>query len=328
MNYSKLKLSAFLFLMILSFGTLSYHMVEGMSLFESFYMTVISITTVGFSEIKPLSDAGRVITMIVIVTGIGVGTFTLGQFTRVLLEGELQAVLGRRKLEKRIAKIKDHWVVCGFGRIGKIICDELAADGMKFVVLDQDPTRTLDLDDRYLYLNVDATAEEALIEAGIMSAKGLVTAVHSDADNVFITLTARGLRPDMFILARASDTKTERKLMRAGASRVVSPYNIGGSRMAQVIKRPTVVDFIDGATMNSEFGLALEEAVVTPNSAMNGKMLMESSIRKDFGVIVVAIKKAAGNMIFNPDSSEKLETGDVLVIIGKKNDLTRLNQVL
>lgn len=328
MKNSKLTLALFFFLLILSFGTIGYHVVEGMDFFESFYMTVITVSTVGFSEIKQFSEPGRIITIIVIVTGIGAGTYALGQLTKALLEGELRAILGRRKLEKNISKLKNHWIICGFGRIGKIICDELAADGIKFVVIEQDPEKTEGLDDRYLYVNQDATSEEALREAGIMTAKGIVTAVFSDADNVFITLTAKGLRPDIYILSRASEVKNEGKLLKAGANRVMSPYVIGGSRMAQLLKRPTVSDFIDSATMKSELGLSLEEAVIGQGSKLADKTLLESNIRHDFGVIIVAIKKPTGQMIFNPVPSEKLEAADVIVVIGKKEDMKRLDEVL
>jgi voltage-gated potassium channel len=244
------------------------------------------------------------------------------------VEGELRAILGRRKLEKKIQKLKDHWIVCGFGRIGKIICDELAADHIKFLVIEQDPVKTEGLDNRYLYLNMDATSEEALMEAGIMNARGIVTAVYSDADNVFITLTARGLRSDIFILSRASEIGNEGKLLRAGANRVMSPYQIGGSRMAQVLKRPTVMDFIDSAMMRSEFGLSMEEAVIGESSELAGKTLLENNMRRDYGVIIVAIKKPSNRMIFNPVPTEKLETGDVIVVIGNDDELKRLSNVL
>jgi len=314
--------------MILAFGTIGYHAVEGMGLFESFYMTLITVSTVGFSEIKQFSQAGRVITIIVIITGIGAGTYILGQITKAFVEGELRTILGRRKLEKNIRKLKNHWIICGFGRIGKIICDELAAEGIKFVVIEQDSAKTVDLDERYLYLNLDATSEEALQEAGIMNAKGIVTAVYSDADNVFITLTAKGLRPDIFVLSRASEPANEGKLLRAGASRVMSPYQIGGSRMAQVLKRPTVMDFIDSTMMKSEFGLSMEEAVIGESSGLAGKTLLENNMRRDFGVIIVAIKKPSNEMIFNPVPTDKLEAGDVIVVIGKNDELKRLSKVL
>jgi voltage-gated potassium channel len=200
---------------------------------------------------------------------------------------------------------------------------------MDFIVIDQNPDTLKDTEAlKYLYLNMDATSEDALLKAGIMKAKGLVTAVSSDADNVFITLTAKGLRPDIFILARASEGKNEDKLLRSGATRVVTPYHIGGRRMAQVLKRPTVVDFLDIATMSNKLGLMMEEATINSHSHLVGKNLIESYLRRDFGVIIIGIKKPSGEMIFNPMPSEKLEAGDVLVVIGKKEDLLRMNEVI
>jgi voltage-gated potassium channel len=314
---------------IISFGTLGYYLLEDMTLFESFYMTIITISTVGFSEIKPLTPASRVITIFIIFLGIGVGTYTIGLIVRVFVEGELLRFFGRRKVQKIISDLNNHYIICGFGRIGRIICEELDADNMKFIVIDQNPDTLKDTESlKYLYLNMDATSEDALLKAGIMKAKGLVTAVSSDADNVFITLTAKGLRPDIFILARASEGKNEDKLLRSGATRVVTPYHIGGRRMAQVLKRPTVVDFLDIATMGNKLGLMMEETTVKANSKLIGKNLIESYLRRDFGIIIVAIKKLSGEMIFNPLPSEKLEAGDVLVVIGKKEDLTRMNEVI
>jgi voltage-gated potassium channel len=329
MDNKKLWYSFFMLMGIISFGTLGYYLLEDMTLFESFYMTIITISTVGFSEIKPLTPASRVITIFIIFLGIGVGTYTIGLIVRVFVEGELLRFFGRRKVQKIISDLNNHYIICGFGRIGRIICEELDADNMKFIVIDQNPDTLKDTESlKYLYLNMDATSEDALLKAGIMKAKGLVTAVSSDADNVFITLTAKGLRPDIFILARASEGKNEDKLLRSGATRVVTPYHIGGKRMAQVLKRPTVVDFLDIATMGNKLGLMMEETTVKANSKLIGKNLIESYLRRDFGIIIVAIKKLSGEMIFNPLPSEKLEAGDVLVVIGKKEDLTRMNDVI
>jgi voltage-gated potassium channel len=232
-------------------------------------------------------------------------------------------------LEKQIAELKEHFIICGFGRIGRIICRELHVDDIPFVVIDQDPAATEQVERLgYLFIQKDATTEEALLDAGIESAKGIVTAVESDANNVFITLTAKALRPDIFILARSSDPKNEAKLKRAGATRVVSPYLIGGGRMAQVLKRPTVVDFIDIATMESHLGLMMEEARVGARSSLLGKNLIDSHLRQDYGVIIVAIKKLSGEMVFNPIPTEKLEAGDVIVVLGKREDLVRMRDVL
>jgi voltage-gated potassium channel len=232
-------------------------------------------------------------------------------------------------VQKQVSGLKNHFIICGFGRIGRIICSELDADQIDFIVIEQDLSVIEHIEARkYLYLDMDATTEEALMQAGIMEAKGIVTAVNSDANNVFITMTAKSLRPDVFVLARASEEKNEAKLFRAGATRVVSPYLIGGRRIAQMLKKPTVVDFIDIAMMGSHLGLMMEEAKVRENSNLIGKNLIDSHLRKDYGVIIVAIKKMSGEMIFNPMPSETLEAGDVIVVIGKKEDLKRMSMVM
>lgn len=314
---------------IVAFGTCGYYWVEHMPLFEAFYMTIITISTVGYAEIVPLSQTGRALTIVIIILGIGVGAYSISLLVRAFIEGELAKIVGRRIVQKQISELKNHYIVCGFGRIGRIICNELAADNIDFVVIEQDPAIIEHIESKnYLFLELDATSEEALLKAGIMKAKGIATALRSDANNVFITLTAKGLRPNIYILARASHENNEDKLSRAGASRVVSPHLIGGRRMAQVLKRPTVVDFIDIATMGSSLGLMMEEAMIGENSDLINKNLIDSNLRKDFGVIIVAIKKSTGNMIFNPMPSETLEAGDVIVVIGKREDLQRMNAVM
>ncbi|MBN2041385.1 MAG: potassium channel protein [Spirochaetes bacterium] len=326
MEYKKITLSIALFTGTITFGTLGYYFFEHMSFFEAFYMTIITISTVGFGEIKPLSDIGRIITIIVISTGITFGAYTIGNIVRFIIEGELAETLGRKKLEKEITKLKNHYIICGYGRIGSLICTELETYNIDFVVIENDSTGIEQLiKDKYLYIAMDATSEEALIKAGIENAKGIITAVQSDADNVFITLTAKGIRPDIFVLSRASDEKSEIKLKRAGATRVVSPYLIGGKRMAQVIIRPTVVDFIDIAMMDKHLGLVMEETRIMEKSNLAGKNLIESNLRKDFGLIIVAIKKSTGEMIFNPTPQEKLNVNDVLVVLGKKEDLAKMS---
>ncbi|MGD9300758.1 MAG: potassium channel protein [Desulfobacterales bacterium] len=329
MDSRKLRYSLMMLAALFAFGTIGYYIFERMPLFDAFYMTIITISTVGFSEIVPLTRVGRTITVVIIILGISVGTYTIGIIVQWLVGGELQKIFGRRKLQKQIADLKYHYIICGFGRIGHIICKELFEDHIPFVVIEQDPAAIEELVSlKYLFLEMDATLEDALLAAGITYAKGLVTAVNSDANNVFITLTARGLRPDIFILARASEEKNEEKLLKAGATRVVSPYLIGARRMAHVLKRPTVVDFLDLATMGNHIGLIMEEAEVGQTSSLIGKNLIESRLRQEYGVIIVAIKKAAGRMIFNPAPSESLEADDVIVVIGQTQDLKRMNAIL
>lgn len=314
---------------ILTFGTLGYTVVEDMPLFDSFYMTVITISTVGFAEISPPTPLGRVLTVVIIIAGISFGTYTIGTIVRIFVEGELKNYFGRRKVQKQIADLKNHFIICGFGRIGRIICDELAVDHFDFIVIEQNPAAIEKLNQKnYLCIEMDATAENALLQAGIMQARGLVTAVNSDANNVFITLTAKGLRPDIFVLARASEESNSDKLLRAGATRVVSPYLIGGKRMGQILKRPTVADFIDSTTTGNQLGLVMEEARVNPGSRLVGKNLIDSNLRRDFGVIIVAIKRPSGEMVFNPMPNETLQSEDVIVVIGKREDLNRMNQIM
>jgi len=329
MDTGKLRIALIMLAGIITMGTCGYYFFENMPIFDAFYMTIITISTVGFSEIRPLSMLGRSITVIIIILGISVGTYTAGIIVQWLVGGELQKIFGRRKLQKQIANLKNHYIICGFGRIGHIVCQELYEEKIDFVVIEQDPSAIADMQaEKYLFLEMDATSEEALMAAGIMMAKGLVTAVNSDANNVFITLTAKGLRPDIFVLARSSEEKNEGKLIKAGATRVVSPYMIGARRMAHVLKRPTVVDFIDIATMGNQLGLIMEEAKIDTNSRFIGKNLIDSHIRQDYGVIIVAIKKLSGKMIFNPIPTETLEAGDVIVVIGKKDDLKRMNAII
>jgi voltage-gated potassium channel len=324
-----IRLSLILLLLTITYGVLGFHFVEDMPYFDALYMTVITISTVGFQEVRPLSTAGRVLTMTIISGGIMIAAYTIGTLVRVLIEGEFKKTFGRRKVEKQISALKDHYIICGYGRIGSLICQELREYQKDFVVIENHDAAIERMEaDKVLYLTLDATVDSTLISAGIMRARGIVPAVGSDSDNVFITLTAKGLRPDIFVLARASDEKNEIKLKRAGATRVVSPYLIGGKRMAQVLIKPTVVDFIDIAVTEGSLGLLMEECRIKPNSDMVGKNLVESNLRRDYGVIVVLIKKHDGTMIFNPQSTETLEANDLLVVLGKKEDMKRMSDVI
>jgi voltage-gated potassium channel len=329
MESFKLRISLLLLFLTICFGTFGYVLFEDMPMFDAFYMTLITISTVGFSEIRPLSDIGRIITIIIIVLGISLLTYTLGQVARIFIEGELRKFLGRKKLKKQISELRNHYIICGYGRIGETIVKELLNADIPLVVVEQDQEGIDKLEaSGILYLNMDATSDAALLAAGLMNASGLVTAVSSDADNVFISLSAKGLRPDIFILARASNVKNESKLLRAGASRVVCPYQMGARRMAEILQKPTVVDFLDQTMVNTELGLRLEEAVIGENAVISGKTVMSSCLRQDYGVIIVAIKRKSGEMVFNPGPGEVFNAGDVIVVIGKKEKLEAMQKVI
>jgi len=325
----KLRISLYLFLLVSLVGVSYYHFGEGMSLSDSVFMIAITLSTVGYGEVQPLSPTGRIFTVFIIIFGITITGYTAGTFIRMLIEGELGKRFGRKKVEKKITSLKNHYIICGYGRIGKILTKELKKHNKKFVVLEYDNDQISVLESMGIpYMLLDARDENSLLKAGIMRARGLVTAVMSDADNVFITLTARMLRPDIYILARSSDPKNEKKLLSAGASKVVSPYLIGGQRMAQLLVSPTVVDFIDIATMDDSLGLRMEEARLRQGSPYVGKSLIESNLRKDYGVIIVLIKKVNGDMKFNPNPHEVLEEDDVLVMLGKITDLDKINAII
>lgn len=321
--------ASFLVFGVISFGTLGYMKIEGWPLLDAFYMTVITITTVGFKEVHEVSHDGRVFTVVLIFTGMGLIAYLLSMIAQAMAEFQIRHIIGRSKLEKRIRNIKNHYIICGYGRIGKIIVKELKLHKIPMVVIDNMPQLGELLEEEEIpFINTDATSEDALIKAGIERAKGLVAVVKSDADNLFITMTARGLNPNLFILARADEEHTEKKLLRAGANRVVMPYLIGGQKMAQSITRPAVSDFLEFTLHNRKIGLELGEIMVDGKSKLNGKTLVESNIRQEMDVIIVAIKKKDGEMHFNPSSFTRIEEGDTLVALGRSQDLERLSEIL
>ncbi len=327
MNSTRLHIAVTLLLAIILLGTSGYVICEGMPVFEAFYMTLITISTVGFSEVKPLSDAGRWVTVTIIISGISLLSYTLGQIASIVIEGELRKVLGRRKLEKKIAALTDHYIICGYGRTGTVVVRELRAAGIPLVVIEQKEELIDELSRQgILYLQKNATSDETLLEAGLERAAGLVTTVNSDADGVFISLSARGIRPDIFILARASDKGNESKLLRAGASRVVCPHQLGGELMAEIIHKPTVVDFLNYAMGNNDMDLQLEEAPVGVGSPVHGKTLVESGLRRNYGVIIIAIKRQNGEMVFNPGADEVFYARDVIVVLGESAKLKAMRE--
>jgi len=324
----KFRLSLLTLAIVVCGGTVGYTLVEGWSLFESLYMTVITVATVGFKEIHELSDNGKIFTILLIIFGASSLAYTLGSLFQFMVEGQLRTILGRKKLEKKINALSGHYIVCGYGRIGRLICREFEAKPAPFIVVEQDIELCRQLDDSgYLYVHGDATRDEILLQAGIHQAKSLITAVTSDSANVYITLTARGLNPNLFILARASEEGAEIKLKRAGANKVVSPYTIGASRMAHALLRPSVVDFIEIATGADDIELQLEEIRVAPNSPLAGKTLLSSDIRKKHGIIIVGIRKEDEKILFNPGSETPISSGDILITLGERISIKDLELV-
>ena len=250
---------------ILAVGTAGYMAIEDTSLVDGLYMTVITITTVGYGEVFTLSPAGRYFTIVLIMVGVGLVLYLFGKVTEAMVEGSLQSYMGRKTMDKKLAGLKDHFIVCGFGRIGKVICQILHENKRPFVIIENNSAEIKAIQDlNYILLDGDASSDEALHKANIEHAKGLIAVVSSDADNVYTILSAKGINPNLFVLARSSGSEgSETKLIRAGADKVISPYYIGACRMAQVLVRPTVIDFIDLAINSGELGLRIEELYVS-----------------------------------------------------------------
>jgi len=308
---------------IIAAGTIGYMHIEGWSFDEAIYMTVITISTVGYGEVHPLSNTGRVFSIFLIAGGVSGALFVASAAIEYLLEGRLRAILGRRQMKAKTAKLKDHFILCGYGRVGEDIARTFSEEGIPFIVLDSRPDNiALAEEQGYLCLLGDATSDKVLIEAGIERARGLVAAVGSDVDNTYITLSARGLRPDLFIEARASSEEVETKLNRAGANRAVSPNSIGARRMAMLALRPAVVDFIDTVTYGRGRELEMENVAVGGNSPLIGQTI--EAIRNQTKAAILAISKKGGKPLANPPSEKVIEVGDRLIIIGTKEQLKAL----
>jgi voltage-gated potassium channel len=303
--------------------------VEDWGVGDSLYMTAITVTTVGFGEVHPLTPGGRGLTILIMFTGVGTIFYLLTTLTQMVVEGKLRQIMGRRSLERHINALEGHYVICGYGRIGALVDEMLAEQGVDTVMVEssQEVTRRLEDKGRYYVLG-SATEDETLLAAGLDRAAGLVATVSSDADNVYITLSAKQIRPDLYVIARAVEMGSERKLRRAGADKVISPYFIGARRMAQAVIRPSVADFVDLTFHGGDMALQMEELLVGEGTELAGLPLKDTGIRRDLNLIILAIKKADQTMLFNPDADTAVEVGDTLIALGTGESLHKLGRIL
>lgn len=309
-------------------GTIGYHVIEGASWWDAFYMTVITLTTVGYREVFPLSHAGEVFTVVLLFAGLGLILLVAMEIGRTVLEGELREVFGQARRSRMIGSLSGHEIVCGWGRMGQAVVEELRRARRKVVVVESKEDKV----QRLHALGVpvvagDATTEATLRSAGIERARGLVACLNDDAHNVYTVLTARSLNPDLFIVARAGEEGAEGRLVRAGANRVVSPYRHGGVRLAHVLMKPTVVDFLDlSLQTGGNVGLELQQLVLPPSAPLVGQTLAEANLRRRWKVGVVAVRR--GETTFpNPEAEFAFAGGDVLVILGTRGALEEFETV-
>ncbi len=322
----KLFLALFLIVFVVSFGTIGYIVIERWNFQDSLYMTITTLTTVGYREVKELSSVGRWFTIILIIGGVGTVLYALSTGAKLILEGELQEIYGRRRLEKKIKELHGHYIICGYGRMGKIIARELKNEKVKFVAIEKNPT-VHDKEEAFV-ITGDASQDEILKEVGVERAKGLITVLPTDAENLYVVLSAKGLNPNLFIVARAGEEGSEQKLLRAGADRVISPYHIGGLRIAHTVLKPAVVDFIELATKSGNIDLQMEEIPIPDVSVYSGLSLDKCGFGKELGVIIVAIKKPNGDMKFNPTYLTLVEPGDTLIALGEVSKLKVLKEMI
>ena len=304
------------------FGVSAYHWVEGWPFLDSLYMVVITLSTVGFSEVRPLSPSGEIITIGIIILGIASVSLVVGQATRFIVEGEIREVFGKRRMQRDIEKLSNHVIVCGYGRVGRVTCLELARAGEPFVVIDNsEGVQSRLAEDGSLAISGDATEESTLEAAGISRAKSLILALPSEADSVYVTLLAKQRFPDLFVLARGISDNCEKRLGAAGADRVVSPNIIGGMRMAHSVLQPSVQEFIDILTARRD--LELEIAIIkTPeDSPLAGVAIKDSHLRERFGVMVLAFQSSSGEVSFNPSPDDVIVAGDSMILIGRREQL-------
>jgi voltage-gated potassium channel len=323
--FRNLELIGIALLVMLAAGTTGFHYIEGWPWFDGFYMTLTTFTTIGYEEVHPLSHNGRVFNIFLIIAGVSLLFLLIGTLTQALLEFELRSFFGRRRMERDISRLQDHYIICGAGRVGRSVARELERKPVPFVVIETNDEKAAKYASGWLTIIGDATQEAVLRQAQVERACGLVAASTTDATNMYIVMTARSLNPRLKIIARASEEEAEKHLKTAGADSVISPYHFAGHRIAQYFLRPHVLDFIDSATVNLGMDLEIAEVEIETHSRFAGQTLAASKIRAELGVIVLAIKRGS-EMRMNPTRDDVIQAGDYLIAMGEQASLRKLQQ--
>jgi len=324
---NRLMLAFLSFLVLILVGTAGYHWLERMSPVDSLYMTVITISTVGFGEVRELSSLGRIFTIGLIIGGGIIVAYSLSVSAEFLMSGEWQSILKKRRRSRMVSNLSDHVIVCGFGRVGRRVSDELTQEGVPFIVVDTRPERIQHAEELgYISMEGNAAKETVLKEAGIGKARALIAAVNSDSENVFIVLTARSLSEDIQIIVRANYEDSEPKMIRAGANRTIVPYDISGKRMVTMLMRPSVSDFLDEVAHAGGLELLIEEIRIESDSPLAGKTISETKFRTELGVAILACRNHEGVFDMHPGPGTLIEPNGLLLVLGTREQLRETMQ--
>ena len=322
---SNLRLGILAVVLAIAIGTVVFSWVEGWSLLDSLYITAQTVTTVGYGDLTPHTVVGRLFATVFMMVGVGIVLYALSSAVQTIVHSELLDTLGQKRQSRKMSKLRNHFIICGAGRVGSHLLRNLVGSDQTLIVIERNPQVVSELMDMGVAVLVrDATLEETLREAGVEHARGLAACLPNDADNVYVVLTARDINPNLHIVARAAEEQAEAKLIRAGANRVVAPTIIGGHRMAMALTKPAVGDFIDSVTAN-KLNLGFEQLEVEAVSSLVGKKLSQTNIRSELDIVVVSIRRSSGEIVFNPSGDAVIEAGDMLIAIGNSESLIKLN---
>ena len=323
--FRRIKRGAISLAVVFLLSILGFHFIAGHDWLQSVWLVVVTISTVGYGEATQTGAATQIFTMLVILLGVSSSVYTCGGFIQLMLEGEVQRVLGRRRMTKEISQLNDHVVVCGFGRLGQDLANQLQHRSIPYVVIDLDEKKIeLATENGAFAIEGDATSDSVLDDANLKTARALVTALPSDAENVFITLTARNLQPDIQIIAKSEQESSCRKLRQAGANKIVMPHRVGAQQMERMISRPTTADLVELFAEASNLEMELDEIQIPSSSTLVGQTLATSKIKERFNLLVVGFKDEQGEFHFNPSSNDNILAGATLLIMGDVEDINRM----